>query len=320
MSSPLISVIMPAFNAENTIEKAIGSVMAQNAQLELFVVDDASTDNTVSVVQALAEKDNRITLLHNQRSKGPSGARNSGLLSARGEYLAFLDADDTWYDNHLSTALGVFANSPDADVLLLNFDIYDVVQAQFVGTWFEKKQTLFGAWDDASSTRPAALNAAETLFTNSFLHLQAVVLKTPSDPVLFDETLTRAEDRDFFIRLFQVRAYNLYLCNTVTGTYFLHESSLTSKTHDSLVKTEKALIAFYDKHLNEMKQTGNTGIQQTLRRHKAAACYELSYQLRQIGELKAAFHYSLAGLATQWSSKQCVELAKVCVSPVLTRK
>lgn len=92
-----VTVIMPAYNAADTIAESIACVLEQTyAPIDLIVVDDGSTDATVAIVeQWIADHPSRIRLLH-QNHKGPYPARNLALRSATGEFVAFLDADDTW--------------------------------------------------------------------------------------------------------------------------------------------------------------------------------------------------------------------------------
>lgn len=91
--SPLISVIIPAYNRGQMLRRAVQSVLAQDyASLEIIIVDDASTDDTAAIVQSL--KDGRICYVRQAQNKGAAAARNTGMQKARGEYFAFLDADD----------------------------------------------------------------------------------------------------------------------------------------------------------------------------------------------------------------------------------
>lgn len=91
---PLISVIIPAYNAEKTLMRACRSVLAQSyANMELVIVNDGSTDGTAGEMAAVAKQGRNVKLLHKENG-GVSSARNKGLDSAAGEYLYFLDADD----------------------------------------------------------------------------------------------------------------------------------------------------------------------------------------------------------------------------------
>jgi glycosyltransferase involved in cell wall biosynthesis len=96
-SDPLISVIIPAYNAEKFIEITLDSVLAQTHEnIEILIVDDGSKDRTVAIVQQKALEDKRITLLR-QENQGVAAARNLALQHAKGEYIAPIDADDIWY-------------------------------------------------------------------------------------------------------------------------------------------------------------------------------------------------------------------------------
>ncbi len=93
---PLVSVIIPCYNAAAYLEQAVASVLGQTlADLELIVVDDGSRDAGPEILARLAQEDNRLRLLR-QDNRGPYPARNLGLRHARGKYVAFLDADDWW--------------------------------------------------------------------------------------------------------------------------------------------------------------------------------------------------------------------------------
>jgi glycosyltransferase involved in cell wall biosynthesis len=105
----LISVVMPCRNAASCVEEAVSSVLGQNhPHVELIVVDDGSTDGSSDILQRLAsENPSRLTLLY-QSLAGPFAARNLGLAHANGNYIAFLDADDSWHPDalrHLHDAL-----------------------------------------------------------------------------------------------------------------------------------------------------------------------------------------------------------------------
>lgn len=92
--TPLFSVIVPAFNSETFIEDCINSVLSQTeTNFELLAVDDGSTDGTLPLLQNLSKKDARIKVFH-QENLGHTGARNTGLSHASGEYIVFLDSDD----------------------------------------------------------------------------------------------------------------------------------------------------------------------------------------------------------------------------------
>lgn len=103
MAAPLVTVIMPSFNAERFIVESIDSVIAQTVEdWELIVVDDASTDATTAIVAACRRRDSRIRLLPQRTNRGAAGARNLGLDHARGEWIGFIDSDDVWYPQKIA--------------------------------------------------------------------------------------------------------------------------------------------------------------------------------------------------------------------------
>ena len=104
---PLISVVIPCYNAAPFIEGTVRSVAAQtHRELEVIVVDDASSDESAALVEQMARNDPRVRLLRRTRNAGTPGApRNEGVAAARGEWIAFLDADDLWHPRKLELQL-----------------------------------------------------------------------------------------------------------------------------------------------------------------------------------------------------------------------
>ena len=99
-ANDLISVIMPAYNAEKYIADAIKSVLQQTyPHFELIIVDDASQDRTVEIVCSF--NDERIKLIRHATNQGPGGARNTAIEAAKGRWMAVLDADDQWLPHRL---------------------------------------------------------------------------------------------------------------------------------------------------------------------------------------------------------------------------
>lgn len=93
-SQGLISVIMPAYNAQKTLEFSAASVLSQSyAQVELILIDDGSKDDSLSLCRRIAENDARVKVL-SQKNSGPAGARNAGLGAVEGKYVIFADSDD----------------------------------------------------------------------------------------------------------------------------------------------------------------------------------------------------------------------------------
>jgi succinoglycan biosynthesis protein ExoO len=129
-----VSVIIPAFNAAGSIERALQSVLSQStSDWEMIVVDDASTDGTRELVMAKAARDNRIKLVAQPCNKGASAARNAVIATAVGEWIALLDADDAFMPTRLETliALGV---SEQVDMVADDILYYDWDAQAIVGS------------------------------------------------------------------------------------------------------------------------------------------------------------------------------------------
>jgi glycosyltransferase involved in cell wall biosynthesis len=112
MPYPPVTVLIPAYNAARTIERALASVWRQNyPEIEIIVVDDGSNDDTAIRVQNIASANLRLIRLDHNR--GECGAMNAGLEAPRTDYIAFLDADDEWLDNKLLTQLPIIESQPE---------------------------------------------------------------------------------------------------------------------------------------------------------------------------------------------------------------
>lgn len=164
---PHISIIMPCYNAVAHLPQSVSSVLAQTfPNWELIAVDDGSTDGTLAWLQAQTDKRIRV---HTQSNQGVSAARNAGLALARGKYVAFLDADDTWTSDFLEIMLGALVKSPDAVLAYCGWQNIGLKGARgepFIPPDYEipaKRETLFAGcrWPiHAALTKREAIIAA----------------------------------------------------------------------------------------------------------------------------------------------------------------
>lgn len=123
--APLISIIMPAYNAARFIEVAIRSVISQTiTDWELLVLDDGSSDDTLVIAQRLALEDNRIRVVPNKNNMGVAKTRNHGFELCRGEYVALLDSDDYWHPEKLEVQLALMRKT-GADLGYCSYAIVD---------------------------------------------------------------------------------------------------------------------------------------------------------------------------------------------------
>lgn len=124
-SEPKISVIIPVYNSENSIKRAIESIQKQSMRnWELIIIDDGSIDETANICKNLTYYDNRIKYFY-QENSGPSAARNKGIMLSNGKYLAFLDADDTYSPEFLERMITALEESEASFSMCGFYKIYE---------------------------------------------------------------------------------------------------------------------------------------------------------------------------------------------------
>lgn len=137
-----ISVVMPIYNAEKYLVRAIRDVLNQTlSDIELICVDDGSTDNSTDIINSFVKKDSRVSSIK-QSNAGPSVARNKGFVLAQGKYVIFLDADDM-YEPTLLESLYNMAEKDNLDVAVTRFDIYNESSKSYVNQADEPHASIF---------------------------------------------------------------------------------------------------------------------------------------------------------------------------------
>jgi len=120
----MISVVIPAYNEAAFIGRAVASALAQTLPPdEVIVVDDASSDNTAAELAKIS--DPRLRIIIHQQNSGAAAARNTGIQTARGDWIAFLDADDVWQPEKLARQIDYLNRNPEMDACICGFDIRD---------------------------------------------------------------------------------------------------------------------------------------------------------------------------------------------------
>lgn len=113
-----LSVIIPVYNVERTLSDCLDSVLEQSyADCELILVDDCSTDNSFNICKTYAEREPGIILKHHEQNRGLSEARNTGIASARGDYITFVDSDDKLAPETWTSLMAILDLHPDYDIL-----------------------------------------------------------------------------------------------------------------------------------------------------------------------------------------------------------
>lgn len=138
---PVVSIIMPAYNAEKYIGQAIESVINQTYKnWELIIVDDCSTDSTLEKAYAFEKKDSRICIIKNPLNQGVATSRNKGIEVAQGKYIALLDSDDVWTIDKLERQLELIV---DAQIVYCSYDFIDKNNRMIKKPFIVPKETNF---------------------------------------------------------------------------------------------------------------------------------------------------------------------------------
>lgn len=183
----LISIIIPVYNCEKYIQKCLNSVLLQSVkEIEIICIDDGSKDNSLKLLYEIAKKDTRILVLTHE-NRGVSYTRNRGLQQARGQYIAFIDADDIWHADTLSTLLVALQGNSRASIAWAKYLRFESETKIAIPT-IAKKPEAPSLWH--------ALLIENFLPIGTFL-LRASIIKEQ----FFDTTLTIGEDRDWLLRI-----------------------------------------------------------------------------------------------------------------------
>ena len=121
----LVSIITPLYNSEAFIGDTLQSILNQTyTNWELLLIDDGSIDNTIDIVNSIISKNKNITLIKNKTNRGAAISRNKGIVASKGDYIAFLDADDLWKPQKLEKQI-IFMQDQDCDVCFSSYEQID---------------------------------------------------------------------------------------------------------------------------------------------------------------------------------------------------
>jgi glycosyltransferase involved in cell wall biosynthesis len=195
----MISVIIPMYNAETTIETCIVSVLNQTykGKMEIIAVNDGSKDNSQRIVEEIIKNNTSVVdiQLVNKDNGGVSSARNKGLALVKGDYIALLDSDDEWLHDKIEKQLEVFKNNPEVG---------------FVGGLISKPSN-----DDP---KIIFIALSKLIFKNYFQPSTVMFKKEVIDKVgFFDETQKYAEEGNYFMRV-----ANIYSCALLNEQLILY--------------------------------------------------------------------------------------------------
>ena len=230
-----ITVIIPTYNREKTLPRAINSVLTQTyTNFELIISDDASTDNTHELIKNFMKKDQRIKYIRlNNNSGGAAKPKNEAIKKATGKFIAILDSDDEWLPIKLGKQIKIFQQKNNHKL-------------GFVGCYalkiYEKENIKI------KSKIPKYKNIFKNILIRDYMESGSSMIykKKVFDKVgLFDENITTGQDWDIRIRLSQF--FDFDFVPQILFKYYIHQNNISKKTKN-IKKTTKYIYNKYKKY------------------------------------------------------------------------
>jgi len=227
MNYPIISVIVPVYNAELYLKRCINSITTQTYQkLEIILINDGSTDNSLNICHELAQTDKRIKVI-NQKNRGVSYTRNQGINKATGEYLLFVDSDDFIDTNYINKMYQELKNN-HYEIVISGMTFCDEKENIIKKELYKKENQelkLDNIIDDVINTLYFC-SACKTIISKKLI---------TNNNLQFNEELSYGEDFSFSYQLLKRASKIGYLSDT--GYYYRQNStSLTHKTNIEKIK------------------------------------------------------------------------------------
>jgi glycosyltransferase involved in cell wall biosynthesis len=235
-SPPVVSVIIPAYNAAPYIEETLDSVFAQTFRdYEVIVVNDGSPD-TAELERVLLPYENQIVYIK-QPNRGPAAARNTGMRRARGQYLAFLDSDDLWQADFLRVLLGFFEQRPRVDMACADCTYFG--DPKWNGTSWQSLHPL---------AEPVTFEKLLPTHGGAFCSFVLLRRDTALKVGFFEEELMILEDYQYWLRLLYSGGQLAYVPN-ILGKRRIHPGSLTY-SHDVVLSTAVRALETLNRYLS----------------------------------------------------------------------
>lgn len=241
-NAPIVSIVTPMYNAKEFISETINSVLKQSfVDFELIIVDNFSTDTSKEIVKDFTMIDNRIKLIELEyNSGGPARPRNIGIENAKGEYIAFLDADDVWLPNKL-----------EKQVKLLERDFsVDIVHT--LAYTIDTKSNKIGIFNNQKTLNKLKyiMNPVNILLISNYININTVLMRNNSDlKFREDKFLVALEDWAFWIDN-KFSGKKVYLIKEHLINYRVDMNSISNRRTD---KSYRKAFYLYALLLNEGK-------------------------------------------------------------------
>jgi len=300
-SMPLVSVVIPTYNAERFLKETLECVLAQTyPNIEIIVADDGSTDGTRACVEAFTP---RVRYLRQENSGGAARPRNLGILASHGEVVAFVDADDLMRPGRIAAAVRAFEQHPSAGLVLTNFQNFDEHGVHPIDHF----ATCTGLRRAAPrlATGPIALSSelsTDVLLTENFGSSAPIVRRKAIDVVGgYDETTPPSEDFDFNYRI--ASRFPIVVLPDVLLHKRAHDHNLSS----NVPRLARAQILINERLLTDVRLPH----QRQVVRRRLAACYRTLayYYTGRDNALALQYEFKSVKVGRRASLKQLARIA-----------
>lgn len=206
-NNPLVSIIIPVHNGEKYLKEAIESVLNQTYKnWELIIVNDASSDSTVKIATKYARADKKIKLFNHRHKKYRSGALNTGISNARGQFISFLDADDIYYPDKTEKQIDFLLKNPKVDMVYGDMRVFDENGTKYISRAIEFKEDPKKILLDISEKEIVPGSPAYKLlgYKNKYQIIpgcSVMIRKKVFDHIMLDENLKTSQDYDLWFQI-----------------------------------------------------------------------------------------------------------------------
>lgn len=268
-----VSIIVPCYNVEEYIEKGLNSLVKQSLkEIEIILINDGSKDNTLNILKEYEKKDNRIIVI-DKKNEGVSKARNNGLDTAKGEYIAFMDSDD-WLE---VDALKIMYEKAKEEN-------YDIVACDTMAVYPNKKQLIKSGIEDNQQNKKLMIDAYAVIWNKIY---KKEILKN----ITFNTNLTFCEDVLFLYQIYE-RVKKIASVNKPLYNYLQRKNSLTY-TYDKklyqLIESQEEIIKYYKK--NNIFEKYKEELEYTYVRYLYATFIKRLAKTKNIKKFKKGYKY-----------------------------
>lgn len=245
---PLVSIVIPAFNVAPYLQACLASVLREvdvaralgKAEFEIIVVDDCSGDATGTLARELLSERAEARIETHEKNRGLAAARNTGIDASRGDFILFLDSDNTLLEGALPRITDATSRYAEADVIILGMDLIDV-RGERTGVFYGERVPA----NPLDRLRSHPLLLLDGNLMDNFCIIRAGAARMAR----YDESLRRLEDWDFWVRLHYEHHCNFAILEESVGGYRIRPGQLTEEhtlQNESFVRT---MLQIYAKSL-----------------------------------------------------------------------